>query len=189
MLQVDPDGRVRQIKVVSADQPEFGLALAAAVQAFVFTPALKAGKPIPFVTRFRHTFNRFDLPDSASEAMLTLEKNHPEEIVAANKLDAPPKPTMQPEPQFPTSIGADLITGKAVIECLIDRKGHVRLPRVISATEPAFGYSAVQAANAWWFEPPKQNGHAAVTRVRIPFTFSRESPAPVEPEAKPDGTP
>ena len=33
--------------------------------------------------------------------------------------------------------------------------------------------AAVQAAAAWWFEPPKVGGKPAIVRVRVPFKFSK----------------
>ena len=45
------------------------------------------------------------------------------------------------------------------------------MPRVVSATEEGFGYAAVQAVSAWWFEPPLMGGKPVVVRVQIPFKF------------------
>lgn len=50
----------------------------------------------------------------------------------------------------------------------------MRLPRVKSASHEAFGYAAVQAASAWWFEPPRVGGTPAIVRVQIPFKFTDE---------------
>ena len=62
--------------------------------------------------------------------------------------------------------------GEATIEVLIDKDGWVQLPRVVSTSNPAFGWAAAQAVAVWRFEPPKVGGKAVVTRVRIPFVFS-----------------
>lgn len=175
---VGPDGRVQDVNVIAASHPDFGLSLTAAIQGFVFTPAFKAGKPVPFLLKFRQPFTRLELPDDATDAVLAIEKNHPDRIVPGNKLDAPLTPVSRSKPLFPVTVASTVTTGKAVIECLVDQKGHARLPRVVSATEPAFGYAAAQAANTWWFVPPKQDGRPVVTRVRIPFAFSREPEPP-----------
>jgi len=63
------------------------------------------------------------------------------------------------------------------VEFLIDTQGKVRLPRIVSSTDPAFGYIAVQTVANWRYEPPKAQGKAVVTRARIPFVFSAKDAA------------
>ena len=62
--------------------------------------------------------------------------------------------------------------GDAVIEFLVDEDGHARLPRIVSASDASFGYSAVQALVEWQFDPPKSGGKPVVVRVRAPFKFT-----------------
>jgi TonB family protein len=177
-ILIGENGRVGAVKILSAEQPEFGLALVAAAEGFVFDPALKSGKPVPYVLKLNQSFSRFELHDYSGDELLALEQKHPERIAGANTLDAPLKPISRRAPIFPVAVGRDIHDGEAVLECLIDKDGHARLPRIISASDPAFGYAAAQALNAWWFEPAKQNGKAVVTRVRIPFKFSDTSAKP-----------
>jgi TonB family protein len=171
-LLIDPLGRVAAVKVQSADQPEFGLALTAALEGFVFDPALKDGKPVAHLLNFDQTFSRSELPDEGADRLGALEKKHPEKIAGANTLDAPLKPRSRRAPNFPTGVDGNVNTGSALIECLVDEEGRVRLPRVVEASAPAFGYAAVQAAATWWFEPPKAGGKPTVVRVRLPFNFT-----------------
>ncbi len=177
-VAINRRGQVGAMNVVEADRPEFGRALAAALEGFSFDPALKDGKPVPHLVSFEQRFDAYELPDESGDDLLRLEKKHPERIVAANKVDAPLKPVSRRSPVFPVSVGADVATGEAVIDMLIDEDGHARLPRIVSATDEAFGYAAVQAAAAWWFEPPRSGGKPVVVRVRVPFKFAAEPPAP-----------
>jgi len=101
-------------------------------------------------------------------------KKHPEEILSAKKLDAPLKPVSQRSPVFPTSLHGQVERGEAKIEILIDEEGKVHLPRIVEATNPAFGYAAMQAVIGWRFEPPKARGKTAVVRVFVPFEFKLE---------------
>jgi len=174
---IDPQGRVVAVKIRSADRPEFGLALTAALEGFTFDPALKDGKPVPHLLNFEQEFSFSTLPDGEGDRLLVVEKKHPENIVSGTTLDAPIKPVSRREPRFPRSVGENVTSGEAVIDCLIDAKGRVRLPRIVRASEPAFGYAAVQAVSAWWFEPPRKAGRPVVTRVRIPFTFGFNAPS------------
>jgi TonB family protein len=170
------DGRVALVIVRSADRPEFGQALAAAMERFVFDPALKDGKPSQQLLNFEQIFDRTQLPDEDGERLLSLEKKHPERIVSADELDLPLKPLSTKRPVFPRELLEKATTGKTVIELLIDEKGHAKLPRVVSASDPAFGWAAVQAVSSWWFQPPHQNGKPVITRVRVPIDFKVELP-------------
>jgi outer membrane biosynthesis protein TonB len=42
----------------------------------------------------------------------------------------------------------------------------------MSASEPAFGYAAIQAVAFWRFEPPLAKGKPVVVRARVPFNFN-----------------
>ena len=59
-----------------------------------------------------------------------------------------------------------------MVDFIVDEEGYVRLPRIVSASAPDFGYSAVQAVSQWRFEEPKVNGKPAAVSVRAPFSFS-----------------
>ncbi len=73
-------------------------------------------------------------------------------------------------PLYPMSLIEGRPAGSAVIECIIDRRGRVCLPRIISASEQAFGWSAATAMVR--FVPPKAKGKPVDVKVRIPFNFA-----------------
>lgn len=170
VMRIDRAGKVRAVEVVKADRPEFGLALTAALETFSFSPALREGTPVEFYLALEE---RFDgrMGDDASERLMALEKKHPEEIVGMSRLDQPFRPLSQRAPLFPTAAGLGE-TGEALIEILVDKEGRARLPRIVSASAPAFGYAAAQAVGVWRFEPPKMGGKPVVARVQVPVKFS-----------------
>ncbi|HEX2853303.1 MAG TPA: TonB family protein [Opitutaceae bacterium] len=176
-MLINPQGRISKVTTISADRPEFGLALTAAVEGFRFDPAYRDGKPVYHLLRFEHEFNHVLLGMDDDDSLMTLEKKHPERIVAGPKLDAQPSPLSRRSPIFPTSVPADITKGEAVIEFLIDKEGRARLPRIVSASDPAFGYAAVQAVGTWLFTPPLSGGKPVVTRVQVPLRFSSPSPS------------
>jgi TonB family protein len=156
---VGADGRVADIKVLKADHLEFGEALSAAVAAFEFVPALKDGKPTLVMFRMEHEFDAggwSGRPSDADLEMVTLLKKHPERVIEPKGLDAPVKPTSRRAPIFPVTAKGE--SGEALIEVLIDKDGRARLPKIVSASEPALGYAAAQAAGDWRFEEPKSGG-------------------------------
>ena len=174
--RVDVNGRVDGNDVMEASHPEFGLALTAAIEAAEFKPALDAGQPKAVLSKTERAFEPKAGeagPAAAELAMLERERKQPQTIVSPKNLDAPLRAVTQPAPVFPFAATADVKTGEALIEFIVDEEGTVRLPRIHQASGPAFGYAAVQAAAAWRFEPPSAGGKPAAVRARIPFKFKR----------------
>ena len=78
-------------------------------------------------------------------------------------------------PEHPPELRKKLINGDTEIECLISEQGHVVEARVVSASRPEFGESALAAARQWEFRPAERNGTPVAIRVRIPFAFQMTS--------------
>ena len=184
VVVVDTRGHVGGVKILSADQPEFGRALAAALEGFSFDPALKDGQPVPYVLTCDKKFEPGGAPFDSSPSLLALEKNHPERIVAPTALDGPLKPLTRRPAVFPVALAKNVVAGEARVEVLVDEEGFVRLPRIVSATDEAFGYAAAQAVSVWQFERPRKDGKPAVVRAQIPFSFTMTETAAVKEVAK-----
>lgn len=182
---INQQGRVAAVKVQEAERPEFGLALATAMEGFTFDPALKDGRPVPNLMSFEQAFSSSDLPDDVGDEMLALEKRHPDRILPNGALDTPLKPISRASPIFPKSLLGKVDRGEAMIEILVDEDGRTRLPRIVSSSDPAFGYAAVQAISTWRFEPPKAAGKYVVVRARVPFTFGAKTPPNAAPVPDP----
>ncbi|HND61684.1 MAG TPA: TonB family protein [Opitutaceae bacterium] len=177
---VGPSGEVVYAKVHEASDPEFGAALLAAVELFVYTPASKAGRPSSALVAFESKFTLDEYSLLATEEdldLIRLEQKDPASIVGMRSLDAPLQPLARQPAKFPLSVPNEVSKGTALIEFLVDQEGRVRLPRLVEASLPPFGYAALQSVAHWRFEPPLSRGHPAVVRVRLPFEFSRR-PAP-----------
>jgi len=78
-------------------------------------------------------------------------------------------------PVYPLRLREERPAGEAVIEFIIDRDGRARLPRVVSATQEAFGWAAAAAISQWVFAPPLRKGEPTEVRVSVPVGF--EPPA------------
>lgn len=172
-LAIDEEGRIVSATVDKASRPEFAMATIAMLQSWDFEPAWKDHRTTSGHFTFTQEFGRYDrkLVPAAVEDVLTLERKHPEKIVSSAKLDSPLKPTGTRAPVFPVTLHGQVAKGDATVEILIDGEGAVRLPRVVTATDPAFGAAAAQALLGWKFQPPTKAGQPVVTRVRIPFGF------------------
>lgn len=185
-MMVGTRGEVLATRISDASHPEFGFALQAAAQEFKYRPALKHGQPCPSLVSFEQKFEPTDeaLVSAADRAALSLERKHPERLLAASQLDEPLQPGVAKSPSFPFAVPESVNEGAAKIEMLIDDDGRVCLPRVVSASDPAFGYAAVQAVGQWRFDAPKSHGKPGAVRVVVPFKFVRPPSAPAAP-AKP----
>jgi TonB family protein len=170
-MVINEKGRVIGVTVQQATHPAFGLALAAAVQAYAFDPALKQGKAVPSTLSMTYKFD----PDAVSEENLELlerERRQADSIVSPSSMAEVPQMITQRAPTYPAELEQAGESGQAVIEFLIDREGRPRLPRVITATRPAFGYAAVQAIADWRFAEPRIKGKSAILSVRLPMNFT-----------------
>jgi len=172
VVTVDAAGSVAKIEITESTRPEFGQALAAALDGFAFNPAIKDGKAVPTAVIYDHTFDDAQLEDPVGRDLLDLEKTHPQSIHNLEALDAIPRPVSQRRPLFPRALAGNTATGSATVRFLIDGDGHAQLPRVVEATDPAFGYAAVEAVASWIFDPPTFQGHAVVTSAEIPIHFT-----------------
>ena len=92
--------------------------------------------------------------------------------------DAAPKPFVGPPPEYPAQLRQAKVAGEAVIQLTISPNGRVLEPRVLRASDPAFGEAALAVARQWRFLPKVSGGHAVSTQAEIPFLFPAEKTAP-----------
>jgi TonB family protein len=95
------------------------------------------------------------------------------------ELDIAPQLLSRHLPVFPSALVGKVAEGQVIVEFLIDHNGDVQLPRVVSATNPAFGYAAMQGASAWKFAPPTSHGKRVNVRAKVPIDFTTPKPAPM----------
>lgn len=178
---IDREGRVAMAKVREATAPELGAAILAMIDGWRFKPARKSdGTPAYAVVSLTREFapnGRGDVPvsDSAKWIVGRLAKNKLE-CAKPEELDAPLKPVSTRPPTYPTALREAGQDGEAVIEFYLDERGDAQLPRVVSATAPEFGYSAVQAVATWRFMAPRKAGKGVVVRVQQAVKFHLKEP-------------
>jgi TonB family protein len=171
---VDPTGKPISIKVVKATKPDFGLAAIAVLEQARYSPAIndKTKKPE------KSTEQKITLPFAKeridTEALEMLAK--PEGVLfTVAELDSKgiaPVGAL-PHPLFPASLAKKKVaTGEARIEMIIDKDGIVRVPRIVSATEPEFGWSAATMALTYQFSKPVKGGKPVAIKVTLPFKFN-----------------
>ena len=171
---VKRDGKTAEAKLISASAPEFGAALLAAVDTWLFKAAVYKNLETPVRLRATHEFM---LPVEAAETRLREKVREKGEIGGAAGLDRPLRPIWQAKPTYPSKMLPEKFKGEAVVECIIDQDGRCRLPRVKSATREEFGWAAATAISQWVFERPMRKGEPVDVTVTIPVNFNPPKPS------------
>ncbi len=169
---IAPDGLPHEVKVRAATESVFGLALAAAMEAWEFEPAVKGGQPASALLARGQEFKvdgEDRLVSDGTRRLLRILSSENPAIVELAALDTVPDHLERIPPVFPRKhTGKD---GSTEVEFIIDREGAVYLPRILSATEPEFGWAAVTAVARWKFSPPRKEGERVDARVRVQLNF------------------
>jgi TonB family protein len=181
---VEENGTPRNLRVSEASDPEFGQALAAAVDLCVFSASSPAGRPLAGPLRLAEPLKQraeFNAADAGAEA----DSNPLARLVAelrgggiggSDGLDEGLVPLYRVDPVFPSSVDPSTCpSGTAEIEFIVDRSGRARLPRILSASRREFGWAAATAASQWVFNPPRRGGQPVDARLRVPFRFTAPS--------------
>lgn len=167
-------GAVTEIEIKEAFAAPYGSAVAAAVQHGQFVPAVQAGRHESVRLRWRATFAAVtpgaeDVTDPRQRVLQAMRQGA---IGGAKGLDEKLTPLFRVQPLYPPALLAQgRPAGTAEVECIIDRTGRVRLPRIVAASDEAFGWAAATALSAWVFQAPMRAGEPVDVRVRIPFRF------------------
>ena len=75
------------------------------------------------------------------------------------------------EPLYPSEFQDAAISGKSVVLLTVTKKGRVRDPMILDATDIRFGASALEAVYKWKFRPASLNGKAVNCRISVPIKF------------------
>ncbi|WP_138223315.1 TonB family protein [Nibricoccus aquaticus] len=88
----------------------------------------------------------------------------------------PPKFVKAVSPVYPATLSLAKQEGTAVIRFVVDTKGFVQEPVIVSTTHPAFADSAIQAIRQFRFEPGIKDGRVVSTRMQLPIYFQLKVP-------------
>jgi TonB family protein len=169
---VAASGSPSDVHVVAASEPEFGVALSAAVEMSTFSPPSVNGRsaPVPLVRRAEFppaATGSNSGPDPVARLLAALQTG---EVGNGSWLDAGLTPRYQVAPRYPDALRkGGRPAGQAVIEFVVDRDGRARLPQIFTCSEPAFGWAAATAVSQWVFDAPRRQGRSADVRARVPF--------------------
>jgi TonB family protein len=173
-FRVNETGTVTEVHVREATNPEFGAALVAATETWLFDRPISNGGAVSIALSRKAEFPAIGVDGGEADPVVRLiHASRRGEIGGAKGLDEKLAPIYRVRPEYPQSLkskGAP--AGRAEIEFVVDREGRARLLRVTAATQPEFGWSAATAVSQWIFRPPHRSGQAVDVKVKIPIDFA-----------------
>ena len=170
-FMVDYSGRAVMTCVSSASSPAFGHALLADIESNEFIPPRVNGKPTLTLAGERYIFDGEAQFDANEKRVLSELRQPIPTVVPARELDKPLSATRQPAPVYPYALESDGLSGRAEIEFVVDRDGHAVFPRIVSATQEDFGWSAATAISHWRYVPPVKGGAKVDARTTLVVNF------------------
>ena len=174
-FSVNESGTVTDVHLREATQPEFGGALVAAVETWAFSRPVENNHVVSVALIKRAEFKAIPLDavvDSDPQARLVLALRRGE-VSGAKGLDEKLTPIYRVRPEYPVALKTSGgPAGHAEIEFIVDRDGRARLPRIVSASQPEFGWSAATALAQWVFKAPRRGGEPVDVKVKIPIDFA-----------------
>lgn len=172
---VDETGFVTHAAVTAATDPAFGEALLSSVEASKYEVPEDGDHAVRIALQQSHDFRPPAADTSVDDDPVAriLAAVRTNSLGGSQGLDEKLFPLFRVAPRYPESLKqAGRPAGTATIEFVIDRDGRARLPHVLAASDPRFGWAAATAVAQWVFRPPLRGGKPVDVRVRIPFQFS-----------------
>ncbi len=190
---VTETGAVKEVKTLSATEPEFGLAAEEALWQWEFRPGEQAGRPVAVRLQVP-----FDFKLTLEQIIDMALKRHVYQdikdlIVPAKELPSWPRPVQFLLPRYPEALMGSGKYGKAVVSLVIDKEGKVLNPTIVKVTYPEFILPALATAARLEFPPQVMaNGVHIYVSMDIEFEFKAEDGKPLfkgkekpKPTAKP----
>jgi protein TonB len=93
-------------------------------------------------------------------------------VVSSVLLDSAPHTRFQATPVYPFEAKRGGVRGEVVVEFLVDERGRVVEPRVVSSTDRIFEEATLRAVAKWQFEPGRRDGRIVRFRMAAPVVFN-----------------
>ena len=99
-------------------------------------------------------------------------------ILPLDTLDQKPKIGERPRPMMPSLLRGESVSGRVLVEFVVDSGGNVSQARVVEATPPEFADTGRRYFEQAKFTPGQKDGRAVATRMRMPFIFHQNAVDP-----------
>ncbi len=147
---VELDGRVTRASVKKSTDERFNAAALAAVQRWVFVPALAEGKPVASGMQVPVVFKLEQLKQKRVPLL------PPQELLPMPLPVTPPKLTFSPDPNYPAELEERELPGQVVLEFTVEPDGTAHAPKVLWTPHAAFVDEALRTLEKYRFEPAHQ---------------------------------
>ena len=106
-----------------------------------------------------------------------IELEEDTEIIPLSMIEKPPKVTKKVPPEYPEAARKANITGKVLVDVVIDKEGKVE--RAGNIRGPEVFHEAVKAAALQWeFESAIYEGQRVKVKISLPFAFTLKGWSP-----------
>ena len=102
------------------------------------------------------------------------------EIFDVDQLDQKPRLNVPIQPVYPYEMSRAGISGKVVVEFVIDASGKVSEAHVVQSSRKEFEAPTVTAVNKWQFDPGRKSGQMVNTRATQLIEFNLDETPPAE---------
>ncbi|MDQ8186521.1 energy transducer TonB [Pelagicoccus sp. SDUM812002] len=169
---IGSEGELLDTLILESTRKAFTKSALKSLQEWEFSPASYDGTPLAssiqidlsFQVDRKLAWQTFQAPGPADITRSGTEER-PVTTAQFGELDAIPFPLEIVEPDIS-------VDGTATIQFYIDELGHVRCPRIASATSLDFGETMLAAVTEWKFEPPIASGVRTNTMLRQTFSYA-----------------
>ncbi|MBI3886917.1 MAG: TonB family protein [Opitutae bacterium] len=177
----DAAGVPTDVLIIESTHSLFSEAALEAVRQWRFAPSDEAAvrQAPPAIVRVRFSYQGVIVvdPTIATQRLNTASGVQARSVTLPllHALEAAPQPVNYTEPEYPAALASRGESGEARVAFYVDADGRVRMPHVLSASQPEFGAAAVAAVAHWRFPPPKRNGTPVIATDSWRFAFKRNS--------------
>jgi TonB family protein len=197
-VTIDKNGKVRDVGVVKSI-PELDRAAQAAARSWKFDPVVVSGArveavaPAAILFSFRDDaqpgqqleaailharrgrFAAAEAPAAAAAALIADERRWYEGIIpirpgTGNTVN-PPRKIKDVRPAYPRYAQAARISGRVIIEAIVDEQGRVRAARVLRSV-PLLDQAALDAVRQWEYEPATLNNQPMRMFMTVTVSFN-----------------
>ena len=179
VINVDPDGKLKEWLVVGYTMPQFASVAVSAVKQWKFEPARWRGESVGTVVELVFHFETHGtlvISQNVSEVLEAhlvhmMEQTYAFRTYSLRELDRIPTPIATVKPSYSPDLAAKGITGKVSVDFFIDETGSVRMPAVSANDDVHLTALAIDALRQWKFEPPTHNGRPVLAKAVQVFNF------------------
>ncbi len=158
---VDEKGVVSAVRAAKSSDQRFETAAVQSVAQWTFEPGVSDGAPTAMGVAVRLNFN---LPERHGSVP-------PVESPVRSLPKGDAKAESSPNPDYPADLLARQISGKAVVDFVVEADGRITGLRLLGVNHPGFVRPALAAAERLKFTPAKQGDLAVCAKIRSPMEF------------------